>query len=886
QEVLPDGKYKWSGIYRTDGSGHLRLDPTDLGRKSYAISAPSPVDGTEKYSATYADAGTYQFRVGNVGLAVQLLDDVTGAGIANVEIHAYERMADGSEAWKAKHVSDAGGRVSFDLEGLGAGRTYFARAKPFGMWVSSAPITRTGWFGFTVGTTTVTLKDRPTSSIFSGVRITAYEKKSNGTMTPKIQFPTDSQGKVRFDLEGLGDGREYVLMAIDPYGNGKNYFSRVLSKKGLVDFQLEQISAEILDLSMPDISISSPQDQTKITRSGVLIKGVATDGGGVRSVFASLRDSSGRVIERGAVFRPESGFWYLNTGPLDMAPGRVDVLVTAQDSSFNERSANLVLELEVDVSPPVIEVSSPLPGTEVPTGGFYVSGRVVDQSRIVNMKAVVDVPLRGLSETHALEVDSFTGGWTLVLAPSDVYSGAIGITLYADDGAGNTAERRIAYQSSERFKRIWHLLQRSSFSADIGAYRTASSLGDRAWLDIQLSGSALPVYQPIFGIGANIATPFLLRAQHDERQIQVKMAWFWDNHFNTYYQSHFNSAFEMAENAVFYDFSLGSFRSLLGYSAKSPAMLYSLDGKSNNKSRPNENYARELLELHTIGVSGGYTQRDVEEVARAFTGWTVVDGSFFFRSEDHDYGGKSILGSTLLPGGGGDDGEKVLDLLADSFSSAKFLCQKLIKFYVSDGPLDTLLSRCSNVFFSNRLSDSQIAQTVRELLLSPEFFDSSMFGKKLKTPIQFVVGTIRQLNGEGGGDDVALELQRQGMSLFMNPSPAGYPETGDKWLSSSMLQTRARFADRLMSYQPNENQTRFNFIGLLRAEALTTSQGVVGHFLERMFGPTFKNSHKDLALSFLTEDGRYPFFIDSPDAEIRVRRLVKLLMLFPDYHFH
>ncbi|WP_043358598.1 hypothetical protein, partial [Methyloversatilis universalis] len=81
----------------------------------------------------------------------QLLDDVTGAGIANVEIHAYERMADGSEAWKAKHVSDAGGRVSFDLEGLGAGRTYFARAKPFGMWVSSAPITRTGWFGFTVG---------------------------------------------------------------------------------------------------------------------------------------------------------------------------------------------------------------------------------------------------------------------------------------------------------------------------------------------------------------------------------------------------------------------------------------------------------------------------------------------------------------------------------------------------------------------------------------------------------------------------------------------------------------------------------------------------------------------------------------------------------------
>ncbi|WP_043359268.1 hypothetical protein, partial [Methyloversatilis universalis] len=229
QEVLPDGKYKWSGIYRTDGSGHLRLDPTDLGRKSYAISAPSPVDGTEKYSATYADAGTYQFRVGNVGLAVQLLDDVTGAGIANVEIHAYERMADGSEAWKAKHVSDAGGRVSFDLEGLGAGRTYFARAKPFGMWVSSAPITRTGWFGFTVGRLQVQVIDGRTGLGSAGQSITLKRWQPDGNHQVVMTAVTDGSGWVKLDPGGVGT-EPYVVSATSPTDGYQKVSDKYLSK--------------------------------------------------------------------------------------------------------------------------------------------------------------------------------------------------------------------------------------------------------------------------------------------------------------------------------------------------------------------------------------------------------------------------------------------------------------------------------------------------------------------------------------------------------------------------------------------------------------------------------------------------------------------------------
>ncbi|WP_157257858.1 MSCRAMM family protein [Methyloversatilis universalis] len=162
-------------------------------------------------------------------LDIQLLDDVTGAGIANVEIHAYERMADGSEAWKAKHVSDAGGRVSFDLEGLGAGRTYFARAKPFGMWVSSAPITRTGWFGFTVGRLQVQVIDGRTGLGSAGQSITLKRWQPDGNHQVVMTAVTDGSGWVKLDPGGVGT-EPYVVSATSPTDGYQKVSDKYLSK--------------------------------------------------------------------------------------------------------------------------------------------------------------------------------------------------------------------------------------------------------------------------------------------------------------------------------------------------------------------------------------------------------------------------------------------------------------------------------------------------------------------------------------------------------------------------------------------------------------------------------------------------------------------------------
>jgi uncharacterized protein (DUF1800 family) len=366
-------------------------------------------------------------------------------------------------------------------------------------------------------------------------------------------------------------------------------------------------------------------------------------------------------------------------------------------------------------------------------------------------------------------------------------------------------------------------------------------------------------------------------------QLREVMTWFWDNHFNTYYYSHANSEYERRENESFRTLALGNFRNLLGASARSPAMLHSLDGRSNMKNRPNENYARELMELHTLGIDGGYSQQDVEEVSRAFTGWTIVDGYFHFDLARHDTGTKTVLGKVLAPGGGENDGDLVLDMLSAHPATAQFICRKLVSYFVSDLPAEALVSRCAQTFMAAHAAPNQIAQVLTTILDSPEFLGDAYRRAKVKTPIEFVIGAVRQLGGEAAGDDIAIEIQRQGMALFMNPSPAGYTDSGTGWVSSSMFQTRARFADRLLGYSQPPSKTVINLTELMASEGFESGEAVAGRMLERLLGPTFVKHHLQLALDVLTEDGAYPYFLYAPDAETRLRRLGKALMMLPDY---
>jgi uncharacterized protein (DUF1800 family) len=221
----------------------------------------------------------------------------------------------------------------------------------------------------------------------------------------------------------------------------------------------------------------------------------------------------------------------------------------------------------------------------------------------------------------------------------------------------------------------------------------------------------------------------------------------------------------------------------------------------------NENYARELMELHTLGVDGGYTQQDVKEVARALTGWGLEaqqygGGSFVFRPELHDAGEKVVLGQTLPAGRGIEDGEAVLDLLARAPATAKFITTKLARRFVSDDPPPALVNRCASVFTK---SDGDITATVRCIVTSPEFFSRSAYRAKVKTPFELVVSAMRALGAPPDTTQRTAQLMSQlGQPIYGKLTPDGWPERGDAWMNSGALLNRINLGFRLASGQvPN-----------------------------------------------------------------------------------
>jgi uncharacterized protein (DUF1800 family) len=301
-----------------------------------------------------------------------------------------------------------------------------------------------------------------------------------------------------------------------------------------------------------------------------------------------------------------------------------------------------------------------------------------------------------------------------------------------------------------------------------------------------------------------------LRAAYSRRQLYERMVHFWENHFNIYVE---RSADRLLLTSFDRDtirpFALGSFRALLGATAHSPAMLFYLDnwqsaaehgGENGRPVRPlgglNENYARELLELHTLGVNGGYTQKDVEEVARCFTGWTIYNvntvGLFVFEPGRHDQGEKTVLGHRIPPGGGIADGEMVLDILARHPSTAHFIATKLARMFVSDDPPSSVVDRAAGVFLR---TNGSIADTVRSILTSREFASQQSYKAKMKSPFEYAVSAVRLLGADSdGGPAMQYWIAQMGGPTFGRVTPDGYPDRAAAWLSSGTLIERMNFA--------------------------------------------------------------------------------------------
>jgi len=343
-------------------------------------------------------------------------------------------------------------------------------------------------------------------------------------------------------------------------------------------------------------------------------------------------------------------------------------------------------------------------------------------------------------------------------------------------------------------------------------------------------------------IMAELQAARILRAVYSERQLQEVMVDFWTNHFNVF-------AGKGADRWLLPSYdrdtirpnAMAKFSTLLQATAQSPAMLFYLDNfqsvspNANQNRRGggplqrlraqqlpqpapqqqrrgiNENYARELMELHTLGVDGGYTQKDVQEVARCFTGWTIFQprggaaavnammgegarrnaGSFFFNGRVHDDGEKIVLGHKIPAGGGIKDGLMVLDILAHHPSTAKFIATKLVRHFVSDTPPQALVDRAAATFTK---TDGDIRETLKTIFMSKEFNSTEAYRAKIKRPFELVISAIRTLGADtNGGPQTHQWIARMGEPLYGFQTPNGYSDAAESWVNTGALLERMNF---------------------------------------------------------------------------------------------
>jgi uncharacterized protein (DUF1800 family) len=309
----------------------------------------------------------------------------------------------------------------------------------------------------------------------------------------------------------------------------------------------------------------------------------------------------------------------------------------------------------------------------------------------------------------------------------------------------------------------------------------------------------------------------VLRAIYSERQLEEVMADFWFNHFNVFIYKDQNQYFVTTyERDVIRPNALGKFRDLLGAVAKSPAMLFYLDNwlsigpnsqaagvkpgqqppaPGNPNKGLNENYGRELMELHTLGVDGGYTQADVTQVARVFTGWTVQPmdqgWGFVFDPKRHEPGAKIVLGKTI-PENGINEGLQVLDILCKSPATAKFIATKLARRFVSDDPPPRLVQAMANEFLA---TDGDIKEVLRTMIFSDQFWSPAVYRKKKKTPLEFVVSAVRATGTQVQNPmPIVQSLNKMGMPLYQMVPPTGYSTKSEDWINSNALLERLNFA--------------------------------------------------------------------------------------------
>jgi hypothetical protein len=385
---------------------------------------------------------------------------------------------------------------------------------------------------------------------------------------------------------------------------------------------------------------------------------------------------------------------------------------------------------------------------------------------------------------------------------------------------------------------------------------------------------------PVGVVSYELQQARVARATFSERQLLEVMTDFWINHFNVYlYKSGQAPIYTVSyERDTIRPHALGKFRDLLVATAQSPAMLNYLDNwlsigphsavaeKNKNQSGLNENYGRELMELHTLGVDGGYTQNDVTEVARVLTGWTIAQpddgGQFQFDPKRHEPGNKTVLKQTIYDSGQ-QEGMHVLDMLAHSPSTAHFVSKKLAQRFVADNPPESLVGKMAATFQD---SDGDIREVLRTLFKSPEFWSPQYENNKLKTPLEFLISVLRTSGTEMDAPDaVTQNLAQMGMQPYGQAVPTGYSMIAETWETEGSLLARINFVTALT--QGKLNGLKFDPGNLLTLAIFDDPD--MPHTKAVLLG---KHSSMDLAIA-LSQDALLPGGISAKDQAIIEKQL-------------
>jgi uncharacterized protein (DUF1800 family) len=384
----------------------------------------------------------------------------------------------------------------------------------------------------------------------------------------------------------------------------------------------------------------------------------------------------------------------------------------------------------------------------------------------------------------------------------------------ATEEFGQTIPEHVSVASGAQIDPAFHLLSRTSYGVWPGDLDRVREMSNEAWIEAQLApekmddtlcelrarrfetlhhdpGTCYEYKQPV--LREEITRHTLLRAVYSRRQLFEVMVGFWTDHLNINLEKGDCIYLKPADDrTVIRAHALGKFQDLIRASATSPAMLVYLDGKENKKARsddiPNENYARELLELHTLGIHGGYTQSDVYETARCLTGWRLRTkwrkGTVCFDPARHDDGEKRVLGVRIPAGGGERDLDRIIEIVCHHPATARFIATKLVQKFVGENlpaPLpNTLVDRVAKVFAA---TDGDIKAMLREILQSDEFKIAR--GAKFKRPFHFIASCLRSVGADTHAHKPLIEyLLRMGQAPFEHPTPDGYPDEAAPWLGT------------------------------------------------------------------------------------------------------